>query len=75
MDRDWPGQAKRLLRTEMTRRNMTHDDLVKRLAEIGVAETNGNVRNKLHRGQFSAIFLLQCLTAMGVTTLRLDEDQ
>lgn len=75
MDRDWAGYVKGLLRTEMARKSITYEGLVERLAELGVKETVPNLRNKLSRGSFTAIFLVQCLRAMGVTSLRLDGDQ
>ncbi len=52
---------------------MTYGQLVGRLAEIGVAEDERNLRNKISRGKFTAAFLLQCLTALGTTTLRLQD--
>lgn len=75
VDRDWADYARGLLRGEMTRRRITYEDLVTRLADIGVKETGANLRNKLSRGSFTAIFLLQCLTAMGATSLQLDDRQ
>jgi hypothetical protein len=41
-------------------------------AEIGVKEEQHNLRNKVARGKFTAAFFLQCLTAIGVHTVRLD---
>lgn len=69
---DWNGEAKGLLRAEMARRNMKAPDLAKKLEEIGVTERADNLKNKIARGQFSAAFLLQCLSAMGVKTIHLD---
>lgn len=73
MDVDWTRFVKGLLRAEMTRRQLGYDDLVKLLAEIGVKETSANLRNKLSRGSFTAVFMVQCLRAMGVSSLRLDD--
>ena len=36
-----------------------------------MTETEPNIRNKLARGKFTAVFLVQCLTAIGATTLSL----
>ncbi|MEO8651197.1 MAG: DUF6471 domain-containing protein [Hyphomicrobiaceae bacterium] len=52
---------------------MTDARLVEKLAAIGVDETEPKIRNKLARGKFTAVFLLQCLDAIGCTTLRLSE--
>ena len=58
----------------MTRRGITYDDLVERLGAIGVRDTAVNLRNKVARGRFSAMFLVQCLTAIDARVLRLNED-
>jgi hypothetical protein len=46
---------------------------VDKLSAIGVSETEPNVRNKLARGKFTAVFLIQCLEAIGASSLRLSE--
>lgn len=33
-----------------------------------------NVKNKINRGTFTAIFFVQCLEAIGCTTLRLEDN-
>jgi len=68
---EWAEDAKRLLRAEMTRRGVTYDDLAARLAAIGVSDSSVNIRNKVARGKFSAVFLLQCLEAIGARNLRI----
>jgi Domain of unknown function (DUF6471) len=68
---EWAEDVKRLLRAEMTRRGITYEELAERLAVIGVRDTAVNLRNKVARGRFSAVFLVQCLTAMGSRALRL----
>ena len=70
--KDWEDQAKGLLKAELKRRNVSYAQLVDKLGEIGVVDSEPNVRNKLRRGKFTAVFLLQCLEATGTTQLRLD---
>ena len=70
----WEATVKGLLKAELKRRGVTYAGLVDKLAEIGVSETEPNVRNKLARGKFTAVFLVQCLNAIGATSLRLSED-
>lgn len=67
----WTEELKGLLKGELARKRVRYPDLVKRLAEVGVTENEANLRNKISRGNFSAVFLLQCLMAVGVTDLRL----
>jgi hypothetical protein len=68
-DREWHDLVKGILRAEMARRGVTYDQLVAKLAEIGVKGEPKNVRNKVARGGFSAVFLVQCLMAMGANTI------
>lgn len=70
----WEAQAKRIIRTEMARHDVSYARLVERLEAIGVSEDERNLRNKVARGKFTAAFLLQCLGAMQARTIRLDED-
>lgn len=52
---------------------MTYAQLATELARIGVQETERNLNNKISRGGFTAAFLLQCLTAIGAQSLRLED--
>lgn len=45
--------------------------LAELLAEIGVTDTAVNLRNKMARGGFSAVFFVQCLVAMGCESVQL----
>lgn len=67
----WEAKVKGLLKAELKRRGVTYAQLVEKLAEIGVSESEPNVRNKLARGKFTAVFLVQCLEAIGAQELRL----
>ena len=57
--------AKGLLKAELKRRNMSYADLVEKLSEMNIVETEANIRNKLSRGTFTAAFFIQCLIAIG----------
>lgn len=70
---NWENEAKGLLKAEMKRRNLTYAQLSDKLLEFDVVETERNLRNKVSRGKFTAAFLLQCLKAIGVTTLHLED--
>jgi hypothetical protein len=71
---EWEAKVKGLLKAELKRRQVTYAGLVEKLAAIGVKETEPNVRNKLARGKFTAVFLVQCLEAIGASSLRLSSD-
>ena len=68
---EWEELVKGLLKAELKKRGITYAQLVERLAAIGIEETEPNIRNKLARGKFSAVFLVQCLEAIGASGLRL----
>lgn len=70
---EWEARAKGLLKAELKRRGVSYAQLVDKLAAIGVSETEPNIRNKLARGKFTAVFMLQCLEAVGATSLRLND--
>lgn len=69
---EWEKKVQTLLKVEILRRSLTYKQVSEKLAEIGVIESEPNIRNKLARGTFSAVFLVQCLTAIGAKTINLD---
>ena len=68
---EWHDLVKGMLRAEIKRRSMTYEQLAAKLAEIGVNERPTNLRNKVARGGFSAVFFVQCLRAIGVEQMSL----
>ncbi len=71
-DTVWEAKVKGLLKGELKRRNVSYGQLVEKLAAIDVMDSEPNIRNKLSRGKFTAVFMIQCLEAIGSNTLRLD---
>ena len=69
---DWEAKVQGILKAELKKRGVTYSQLVEKLAAVGVHETEPNIRNKLARGKFTAVFLVQCLEAVGSNILRLD---
>ena len=70
-EKEWEDRVKGMLKGELKRRGVTYADLVGKLADIGVMDSEPNIRNKISRGKFTAVFLIQCLTAIGAIELRL----
>jgi hypothetical protein len=68
----WDARVKGILKAELKRKGVTYAQLVDKLAEIGVKETEPNIRNKLARGKFTAVFMVQVLSAIGSRDIRLD---
>lgn len=69
---DWQERAKGLLKSELARRGIGYKGLSMKLNILGIKETDRNIANKISRGGFSAVFLIQCLTAVGCENVRLD---
>lgn len=72
-EKEWEDRVKRLLKAELARKGITYSQLVGKLADIGVMDSEPNIRNKISRGKFTAVFLVQCLQAIGVSSLHLQE--
>jgi hypothetical protein len=71
--REWEDRVKGMLKAKLKRRGVTYADLVGKLAELGVMDSEPNIRNKISRGKFTAVFFLQCLEAIGASSLRLQD--
>lgn len=72
-EKQWEDRVKGMLKGELKRRGVTYAELVGKLADLGVMDTEPNIRNKISRGKFTAVFLLQCLEAIGCSSLRLQD--
>ena len=70
---EFETRAKNLLKAELKRRGITYAGLAEKLATVGVTENERNLNNKISRGGFTAAFLLQCLEAIGASSLRLQD--
>ena len=71
LTQEYEERAKNLLKGELKRRGLSYRDLVEKLADIGISETERNLANKISRGGFTAAFFIQCLEAIGCHTLHL----
>ncbi|GJE45612.1 DUF6471 domain-containing protein [Methylobacterium soli] len=72
IDEAWDARVKGILKAELKRKGITYAQLVDKLAAFGVKETEPNIRNKLARGKFTAVFMIQILTAIGSNTIRIE---
>jgi hypothetical protein len=73
-DKEWQERTKNLLKAELTRRGVSYKQLADKLSEIGIKDTEANIKNKISRGGFTAVFLVQCMEAIGAKSIRLQED-
>jgi|ERR1700691_5703678 hypothetical protein len=61
---DWEDRAKRYLKAQLKRMDMTYEELAKRMKAHGFDETKVSVSNKLSRGTFAASWFLAVLAAL-----------
>ena len=70
-DEEWKEYAKGLLKAEIARKNLSLIDVARKLEAMGISESPQNISNKINRGTFGAIFMLQILKAIGCKEIRL----
>lgn len=72
-DANWADKVKRILKSELKKRDVGYKELAEKLSEMGIQETERNINNKISRGGFTAVFFVQCLMAIGCKEVRLDD--
>lgn len=70
----WVTLSQTILKAELKRKGIGYRELAERLTAMGTPETDRNIANKISRGGFTAAFFLQCLSAIGCSTVRIGED-
>lgn len=71
---DWQREARRLLQVELARKDIGYKELSRALQTVcGVDVEPKALSNKVGRGTFSFAFFLQCMHALGVNTIRLQD--
>jgi hypothetical protein len=70
---EWAKRARRYLKAELKRAEVTYDELARRLHDMGIKETKGSVTVKVNRGAFPAWFLFAAMKAIGVDQVRLED--
>ncbi len=68
----WEDRAKRYLKAELKRADVSYKELADRLEKYGLKESEASIASKLSRGTFAATFFLAALTALNCTTVDLE---
>ena len=69
----WADRARRLVKAELKRADVTYEELAHRLSDMGLPETKASIASKLSRGAFPATFMLAALRAVGCQQVRLED--
>ncbi len=72
-EREWAERAKRLVKSELKKADVTYEELAARLSSMGMPETKASVSNKISRGGFPMSFFLATMKAIGRDVVRLDD--
>ena len=72
-EREWADRARRYLKAELKRAEITYAELAKRLKEHGLEETEASITSKLGRGTFAATFFIAALIAIGCEVVKLED--
>lgn len=71
-DKEWQDRVKGLLKAELARRNINYVQLAELLNDAyGITESPQNLSNKIARGKFSAVFMVQVCEAIGCSSLNI----
>lgn len=63
---EWEARATGILKAELARRKINYVKLAELLDQhYGIQESQHNLSNKVRRGKFSAVFMLQVLEVIG----------
>ena len=73
-DREWSDRAKRLMKSELKRADVTYEELARRLTEMGFRETKASIASKLSRAAFPTSFFLASMKAIGRQTVSIEGD-
>ena len=69
----WEDRAKRFLKAELKRADVSYKELAGRLEKQGLDETEASIANKLSRGTFAATFFLASLMAINCEGIRMED--
>ena len=65
--------AKRFLKSELTKRDITYIQLAKLMQEKGYSENADTIRTKIYRGSFSFSFVLEVCESLNIDILFKDQ--
>ncbi len=69
----WAKVVTKILKAELAKRDIDYPTLTAKLHEINVNISVEDLRGRMSRGTFSAALFIQCLRAIGVTNLPVEE--
>jgi hypothetical protein len=68
--RDWALKAKRYIKRELKYKDVTYEELARRLRTMGIEETPGSISMKIARGLYPTWFFFAVMRAIGAEEMR-----
>ena len=68
---DYAKRAKTIIKIELVKKDIDYPELADLLQKIGVKENRSNLSNKINRGTFSFVFVMQVFEALGLDIIKL----
>ena len=72
-EREWADRARRYVKAELKRAEVSYAELARRLKDHGLEETEASITAKLNRGTFAATFFLVTMKAIGREQVNISE--
>ena len=72
-EREWADRARRYVKAELKRAEVSYAELARRLKDHGLEETEASITAKLNRGTFAATFFLATMKAIGRENVNISE--
>jgi Domain of unknown function (DUF6471) len=72
-EQEWADKARMFLKGELRKSGIGYKELVARLQEHGIEETEASITGKLNRGTFPVTFWLACLTVLELESVTLTD--
>ena len=72
-EKEWSDKARRFIKAQLKRSDVSYKELVRRLKEHGIEETESSVTSKLARGTFAVSFFLAVLAVLELEGVRLED--
>jgi hypothetical protein len=72
-EREWADRARRFVKAELKRAEVSYGELARRLKHHGLEETEASITAKLNRGTFAATFFLATMKAIGRESVNLSD--
>ena len=70
---EWADRARRYLKAELKRAEITYEELARRLSAMGIPETKGSVTVKVNRGAYPAWFFFAAMKAINIKSVTISD--